>query len=907
MRLSYMRWPYKLRLRLRSILRRSRVEEELSAELQFHLERQAEENRLRGMDSSEARLAALRAFDGVEQRKEECRDRRRVVIFDQLAQDLRYAARTLRKKPVFTAAAVVSLALGIGVNTAVFSLLNTLLLTKLPIRDPDNIYQLMVQRRTMTANSFSYANYRRLQNDVPLFDSVTIWDQTDFNFEADQSKIQVHGALVAGNFFEFMKVRAAAGRLIEPSDDTAAGASAAVLGYGFWRRQFHADPDIIGKTVQIERTPFTIVGVAEAGFGGAEIGYPQDVFVPVHAILRYSPGPGAITLDNPGSYAFRAMVRLNPGITMQAAGPVLRDLWPRLDEGEAPMKGDNFRPKLEISSGAFGASGWTEYSRSLIVVMVLVALVLLIMCANLASLLLARALGRKKEIAVRLAIGANRWRLIRQSLTEALLLAVLGGVVGLLLAGSLTRALLLFLPSGESGFLAFHLDGRLAGFAAAASIATALLFGLLPAFQSVRVPLVVAMSESGRSEGLARRSWLTRAVVALQVSVSVVLVVGSLLFARSLQNVSRADLGFRRDNLYQLALDPAREGLRGQQNDLLYKRIIEELNATPGVVASGVSRMIPLSGGLWWDTVVVSGHSVAPNEVATVFLNQVSPAYFQTFGIPVVQGRAFTAADDRTEDQRVAIVNQSFVRHFFDGRDPLGRVVNLGYGLAFPDNPRYAAFRNLRIVGVVADSKYQDPRETQKDLVYLAMYQTRQDISGVISVRFKPGVTQTGAQGQVRALTNRLAAGLDVKINPYDDVLRSALQRDRMVTLLSAIFGLLGLALACVGLYGVISQSVAARTSEIGIRMTLGARAGEVQRMVLGEALLLIALGLLTGVPLALGALKIVRGWLFGVRIYDPQVLLCSMLLMGLVGVASAWLPARRASRIDPCAALRSE
>ncbi len=902
-----MRWLYKLRLRLRSILRRSRVEQELSAELQYHLERQSEQNRLRGMDAREARFAALRSFDGIEQRKEECRDRRHVAVFDQLAQDLRYAVRTLRKKPVFTAAAVVSLALGIGVNTAVFSLLNTLLLTKLPIRDPDNIYQLTVQRRTATSNAFSYANYRRLQNDVPLFMSVTIWDQTDFNFEADRSKIQVHGALASGNFFEFMKVRAAAGRLFEPSDDSAAGASVAVLGYGFWKRQFAGDPGVIGKIVQIERTPFTVIGVAEDGFGGAEIGYPQDVYVPVHAILRYAPGSGAVVLENPGSYAFRAMVRLKPGITMRAAGPVLRDLWPRLDEGEAPMMRDSFRPKLEISPGAFGVSGWAEFSQALIVVMVLVGLVLLIMCANLASLLLARALGRKKEIAVRLAIGANRWRLIRQSLTEALALALLGGMAGLLLAGSLTKVLLRFLPPGEAGFLAFHVDGRIAGFAAAASLGTALLFGLLPAFQSVRVPLHLAMSESGRSQGLARRSWLTRAVVAIQVSVSVVLVVGSLLFARSLQNVSRADLGFRRDNLYQLSLDPEREGIRGEKSDLLYKRIVDELNGTPGVIAAGVSRMVPLSGGMWWDAAVVPGHSIAPNEVTTVFLNQVSPAYFRTFGIPVMEGREFTGADDKTEDQRVAIVNQSFVRHFFEGRDPLGRIVNLGYGLAFATNPRYAAFRNLLIVGVVADSKYADPRETQKDLMYLAMYQTRQDINGSILVRFKPGVTQTGAERQIRALANRVAAGLDVKINPYDDVLRRALQRDRMVTLLSAVFGLLGLVLACVGLYGVMSQSVAARTSEIGIRMTLGAHAGEVQGMILREALLLIALGVAVGVPLALASLRITGGLLFGVRIYDPQVLVGSVLLMGLVGAASAWLPARRASRIDPSAALRSE
>ena len=896
-----MRWYYKLRLRLRSMLRRSRVEDELGAEFQYHLDRQIEQNLALGRDSQEARFAALRAIEGLELRKEQCRDRREVAFADHLAQDLRFATRMLWKKPAFTLVAVLSLALGIGVNTAVFSLLNTLLLTKLPVREPDKLYQLIAERRTLTSNDFSYANYQKLQSGFTLFDGVTMWDHNEWDFQADQSRFSVHGALVAGNFYEFLGVKPAIGRLIEPGDDTAGGASVAVLGYGFWQRQFSGDPGVLGKVIQIEGSPFTVIGVTPAGFGGAEVDYPRDVSLPVHAVKRYA--PRVPYLENPGTFAFSVLVRLKPGITVEAARPVLRELWPRLEEGEAPMSADNWSPKLDIAPGAFGVSRVrTEFSQALVVVMALVALVLLIMCANLASLLLARALGRRKEIAVRLAIGANRWRLIRQSLTEALLLSAVGGAAGLLMASVLSRALLLFLPAADSGFLGFHLDGRVVAFAATATLGTALLFGLLPAFQSVRVPLNVVMSEAGRSQGMGRRSRLARAVVVMQVSVSLVLVIASLLFAKSLRNISTANLGFQRDNVYLMDLDPSRAGIRGEQSDLLYKRILDELNGTPDIAAASISRRAPLTGP-WWDSAAVPGHQLARNEVTTVYLNQVSPAYFRTFGIPVLEGREFTIADDRTA-RRVAIVNESFVRHFFEGKSAIGRIVNLGYGLAFPDE-QYSVFRNLEIVGIVANSKYSDPREAQRDLLYIATYQGKLDITGTIEIRMATGVTPSGAESQIRAVVNRLASGLDVHARPYNEVFERSLQKDRMVALLSGLFGALGMVLACIGLYGVMSQSVVARTSEIGIRMTLGAQASQVQRMVLSEALVLIVLGALTGVPLAFAVVRLTGGLLFGVRPSDPQILLGAFSLMVLVGVISAWLPARRASRIDPSVALR--
>ena len=896
-----MRWIYRSRLRLRSIFRRSACEAELCAEFQDHLDRQIEHNVARGMDAEEARFAALRAMDGVEQRKEECRDRRRSGWFDRLAQDLCYALRILRRKPGFTIAAVLSLALGIGANTAVFSVMNTLLLTKLPVRDPDGLYQLIATRRTGSNNSFSYANFQKLQSGLNLFQVVAIWNDNEWQFESDQTRTIVHGSLASGSFYDVLGVRPALGRLFTNDDDGAGGASVAVLGYGFWQRQYSGDPAVIGKTIRIEGSQFTVIGVTQEGFGGAEINYPRDITLPVHALKRLVPSD--TTLDNPGSYAFRALVRLKSGVSMAAAQSVLGQMWPRLEEGEAPMAYDNWKPKLQIVPGAFGVSGArTAFSQALIVVMALVGIVLLMMCANLASLLLARALSRRKEIAVRLAMGAGRWRLIRQSLTEALLLAACGGAAALALAKFLTQALLLFLPG--SNFLNFHLDLRILLFASAVSLAAALLIGSIPAFQLVRVPLSVAMSEAGRSAGLGRRSPLTRAIVAIQVAISMVLVIGSLLFVRSLQNLSNASLGFNRAGLYLMDVNMQRAGIHGPQTVLLSQRMQDELNATPGVASASLTRIPPLSGGIWWDSAVVPGHALTSDESATVYMNQVAPGYFRTLEIPVLQGREFATSDDRGSP-RVAIINQSFARHFFEGRNPVGTVINLGYGIAFANNPRYAAFRNLEIVGVVADSKYFGARESQKDLIYLASYQTGQDLINTFVIRMAAGSVPGAAV--IRTVANRFAAGADLDIRPYSQVFERTMQTDRMVAALSGIFGLAGLLLACVGLYGIMAQSVAARTGEIGIRMTLGARASVVQMMILRDALWLLAAGAAVGLPLSFAAVRLTRGMLFNTAPSDPRVLTGSILVMGVVGLLAAWLPARRASKIDPMASLRHD
>src|SRR5260221_138629 len=574
-----MRWVSKLALRLRSLLRRPVVEQELDAELRFHMEQQIAENLAAGMAREEARFAALRAIGGLAQIQEECRSMRRMNFIDNLVQDLRYAVRMLLRSPGFSTVVVLSLALGIGANTAVFSLLNTLLLTKLPVRDPDGLCQLIVTHRSATHNAFSYPDYQKLRAGFDIFDGVMAWSASRFEIEINNSPVETRGAFVTGAFYQVLGIKPALGRLIEPGDDTAGGSSVAVLGYSFWERTFARDPAVVGRILRIHGAPFTIIGVTPAEFAGAEVDYPRDVTIPVQAIKAIWPqNNNLVRSDN---YWMSVMVRLRPGVTMQSARPVLRDLWPRLLEADGPRPVDGWTQKLTIQLGASGLSGVrNEFSDALIIVMTLVALVLLIACANIANLLLARATGRRKETAVRLAMGAGRMRLVRQWLTESMLLAALGGCGGVMLAHWITQALLLFLPRGDVGFLAFHLDVRMLLFAAAVSVVTALVFGLLPALHATKAQPGSVMKESSRGSSGGRRPWLARGVVVAQVAVCLVLVIGALLFTRSLQNLSRADFGFRRDSLLLVDVNPAKGGFKGDRATLFFKDFLDRLNRT---------------------------------------------------------------------------------------------------------------------------------------------------------------------------------------------------------------------------------------------------------------------------------------------------------------------------------------
>ncbi len=813
--------------------------------------------------------------------------------------DLCYAARMLRKSPGLTAVVVLSLALGIGANTAVFSMLDMLLLTKLPVRDPDGLYQLVVTHRSATHNAFAYTDYQKLRDGFDIFDGVMAWMTSNLEVQINNVPEEVRGAFVTGAFYEVLGVKPALGRLLVPSDDTVAGASVTVLGYAFWERSFARDPTVIGKVVRIGGLPFTVIGVTPMGFAGAEVDYQRDITVPVHAIKRLEPKNNR--LESTGSYWLRVMVRLKPGITMKSARPVLRDLWPKLLDADGARPIDGWTQKLNIEPGGMGVSGVrNEFSEALIILMTLVALVLLIACANIANLLLARATSRRKEVAVRIALGAGRRRLIRQWLTESLVLASLGGFAGMFLAHWITQALLLFLPKGGADFLAFHLDIRMLLFAAALTSATALIFGLLPSLQAANLPPGSAMNESARGSSGRRRTLLARGVVIAQVAVCLVLVTGALLFTRSLQNLARSDYGFQRERLLLVNANPAKGGFKGDRYSFFYKEFLSRIGATPAFRSASCAFITPLSGGMWWDPAVVPGYTPARNEMTTVYLNSISPRYFATMGTPVLEGREFTDADDRNS-RPVAIVNESFARRFFHG-DAVGRKFTVGDG---DENDQDTA--NLEIVGVVANTKYGEPREKQKELVYIAMYQGKVGASGTIQVRLAPGINPDAASGEIRKIAGEIGKEVPIEVQTYDHLFERVLQQDRMVALLSGFFGLLGMTLAFIGLYGVMAYAVNARTGEIGIRMALGAQRGTVTWMILKDSLTLASLGAVIGVPVALAASRFIASYLFGVSPSDPLTLVLAVLAILIVAMLAGYLPGRRASSLDPMIALRSE
>src|SRR5713226_288406 len=856
--------------RLRSSFQKQKLEDQLDDELQFHIEMRTQEFMAEGVPREEAIYRARRLFGNQMLLKERTRDMDIVGWIETLLQDLRYALRVLRKSPGFATAAVLSLALGIGANTAVFSLLNTLLLTELPVRDPNGLYQLLVTHRSKTDNSFSYTDYRKLHDGFDIFNGVIAWRASNFQIEVNNAPLDVRGAVVTGTFYDVLGVKPALGRLIADSDDTAAGSSVAVLGYSFWERVFGCDPNVIGKVFRVEGLPFTVIGVTPREFSGTEVDYPRDITFPVHAVKRIWPRDRL--LEQADNFWLRVMVRLKPGSTMKSARPVLRDLWPKLLEADGPRPIDGWTQKLNIEPGSMGVSNVrNEFSDALVILMTLVALVLLIACANISNLLLARAAGRRKEIGVRVALGATRNRLVRQWLTESLVLTGLGGFAGMMLARWMAQVLLLFLPKGDAGFLEFHLDLRMLLFAAALTSATTLLVGVLPSIQAANLSPGSAMNESARGSSGGRRAWLTRCVVVAQVAVCLVLVTGALLFTHSLQNLSRSDYGFQRDGLLLVQTNPAKGGFMDDRATLFFREVLARLNATPGIRSASCAYITPLSGDMVWEPAVVPGYVPAQNEMTTVYLNSVSPQYFATMGTRVLEGREFTDADGKNS-RHVAVVNESFARRFFHGH-AIGRRFTVGDGSEDEQD-----MANLEIVGVVANTKYREPREKQKELVYIAMYQGKIAVSGTIQVRLAPGIRSDSASAQIRKIAGEVGKDVPVEVQPYNDLFRRRLQQDRMVALLSAFFGFLGMALAFIGLYGVLACAVSARTGEIGIRMALGAQRASVIWMILRESLLLASLGAAIGIPISLSASRLVGSYLFGLRPSDPVAPLLSTL-----------------------------
>jgi predicted permease len=876
----------------RMIFRRSRWEQETSEELQFHLEQRAEHLARSGLPRDEALRRARLEFGGVEGYREQCRESRGARWIDELSRNLVYAARSMRKSPGFTAVAVLSLALGIGANAAVFSLLHRLVLTTLPVRDPAGLYHMVLISSSGTHYTMAYPKFEMLRDNFNFFDPLFGWGKNRSDLTVEDRKQPAQVAIVTGNYFESLGLGPALGRLLTAQDEQARASEIAVISYGLWRTVFAGDPGVVGRRLKLRENTFQVIGVAPPGFFGTEPGAPPDVYLPLHAVERFTPG----LLQRPGSYWFHVLARLKRDVPLATAQVALREGWLRLAEPQRIKRGYSYnRPEsVVLEDGSHGYSAVRlEFSRAVLVLMGLVASVFLIACANLATLLFVRGAGRAREMSIRLALGAARAQLIRQWMTECLLLAVCGGLAGLLAARWITDLLLLFVAEADRPWLRFQASPAVLVVSVALTLAAGFLFGLLPGIRASRVsPEAMLRAHSASVTG--RRGRVSQAVLAGQLAASLVLVVVAALIARTLWNLNSTPGGFDRKTTAYGAPNFNRAQFPRDRVPGVMKEVLDQLNRSPHVAQASLGGPPILWGGSAWAAVTVPGYMLAPGEDNLAYSNIAAPGYFQTLGIPMIAGRDFEEGDRFVfPGEKVAIINEKLARHYFQGRNPLGQKIQYGTR----PGP-------VEIVGVVKDIKDVSLREPSKDLVYFPLAPNG---SSAIVARAKPGVAPPVVEAEIRAAFAAAAKNVPAETGSLEDAVQRSLGRDRLVAQLSVAFGVLGVLLASIGLYGAMAHAVSSRTREIGIRIAVGADPWDVIRMVLQESLRVTGLGILIGLPAAIAGSRLISSLLFEVSPSDPLTLAVSAAILAAAALLAAWWPARRAARLDPSRALRCE
>ena len=897
--------------------RRKKREPDFDREIRTHLELEEEEQREAGVAPAEALYAARRIFGNVTLHKEVMREMWGWTSLERLGQDLRYAVRMMRQSPGFTLVAVLSLALGIGGNTAIFSLMNAVMLRSLPVQQPDRLLLFGKGRWSGITDGlpdrswqlFSYPFYRDVQRQSEVFAGVAAMMSLPNDARAvvggSREQESVHARLVSGTYFDVLGVKPAAGRTFTDAEDQAPGAHpVAVVSYSWWQRRFARDPSLLGKTLSIGATDYTIVGVAPPEFFGTSVGESPDLWVPLAMNAQLPPAWGGDkAMRDPLFQSLYILARLKPGVTAAQASAQVNLLFKqnlRAIVGSHPSEKNLNkirRAAIELTPGGRGLSQIrAQFSESLWLLMAAVGLVLLIACANIANLLLARAASRQREIAIRLSVGADRLRLIRQMLTESVLLALLGGVAGVAFATWAGGLLVRMVSTGaETLPLNVAPDARVLLFTTLLSVATGILFGLAPALRATRVDLSSALKDA-RSSGLARsRNMLAKALIVSQVSLSAMLLIGAGLFVRSLVNLRNVDTGFNKENVLVVGLDTASVGYKEDDPRLtnLYRQVEQRIAEAPGVRSASFS-MFTFQMGAWTTDAYANGRAALPDNQRDIHGNVVGPAFFSTMGLPVTLGRAFSTSDT-AQSARVAIINETMARRFFPGGSPIG--------LRFGFSPDHSS--EFEVVGVVKDAKYESLREHPTPMAFYPDSQHVQFL-GALTVRYAgdsraivPAIRQAVAQ---------VNANLPVaEVHTLADQVDSSLVGDKLIARLSTFFGLLALSLASIGIYGVLSHAVARRTSEVGLRMALGSPRSSVVWLVLRDVLVLVAAGLAIGVPAALASQPLVSGLLYGLPGVDPISVAAAMAVLAAVAGLAAYLPARRASRVDPATALRYE
>jgi len=851
-----------------------------------------------------------------------------------LLQDLRYGLHMLLTHRAFTAIAVLTIAIGVGANTALFSVVDAVLLKKLPVNEPDRLVLLKatwdsqkfgtggfygsnrMDRATglTTGTSFPLQTYTRLRQEPGPLTDVFAFSEVQMNLNAGGQAEVVTGQAVSGNYYSALGVPAIAGRTITDADDYASSAPVAVLSHRFWTNRFNADPAIVGKQVNINNVAFTIAGVTPAGFNGTmDVGSAQDVTIPIAWEPQVS-GERSLT-RGAGIWWLRIMGRLKPGVTIEEAqtalaGPfqqsVLEHRAMRQSRAQNPLRTLELKdlPVLGVDSGSQGEMNWRRhFQQPLRLLFGVVGLVLLIACANVANLLLVRASSRRKEIAVRLALGASRGRLVRQLMTESVLLAIVGGALGVLFALWIKDGLLVVTEWGgrQMGALTPELDVRVLGFTFGLSLLTGIVFGLLPAMRATRLDLTPALKDTGRSSSAAARSWLSKSLVVVQVSVSVLLLIGAGLLIKTLRNLKNTEIGFNANNLLLFSVDPSLIGYRDEQLARLYDQMFSRLEAVPGVQSVTFSKHPLLAWSSTTDSAFVAGvlgPDGKPLERDTKVHN-VRENFLQTMEIPLRGGRNFTTQDD-TRAPKIAIVNKLFAQVYFGDQNPIGKQFSFS-----PDKPN-----EIEIVGIAEDAKYTSQREDVEPTVYLPW---RQSLRSMGSTTFEVRTTgdPLNVAGAIRQAMREVESNLPVSdIRTQMQQADETLSMERLFAKLLTLFGLVAQLLAAIGLYGVMAYSVSQRTHEIGIRMALGANRGRVLRMVLRQGMLLTVVGVAIGVSVAFVLTKYLEtltSMLFGVKPRDPVTFIAIAAGLTVVALVACLIPARRATRVDPLVALRYE